>query len=118
MYGATTDQMLFFSAILDALKQDEECFRLLSKHGTFFFIDKGDLCLAVEWVFDRLRISFDIEKDASESGWSLSSTREAGNYSIGGYFHNDGINKVVDRIYSILREQEDNLDKERDGKEN
>ena len=112
MYGATADQILFMSNLLDIMKKDEECFRLLSKHGTFFYVMDDDQCLSFEWSFDRMMIAFDIEVKTINSSWSLSSTSEAGNYHIGGYFHKDGINKVVDRIYSILREQKDNLDRE------
>ena len=119
MYGATADQMLFLSTLLDVMKKDEECFRLLSKYGTFFYVMDDDQCLSFEWSFGRMIIAFDIEVETINSCWTLSSTREAGNYHIGGYFHNDGINKVVDRIYSILKEQKDNLEREvRDGKEN
>jgi len=108
-YGATADQMMFLSTVLNELKNDEEDFRLLSKYGTFFFVSEDDQCLTVEWQFKYIYIAFDIETEVINSCWTLSSTREAGNYSIGGFFHNDGINKVVDRIYSIIREYRDKL---------
>ena len=108
--GATKEQMVFLSVVLNELRKDEDSFDLLSRHGIFFFVMEEDNDLCVEWHFRNMAIAFDIEEKVINSCWTLSSTREAGNYSIGGFFHNDGINKVVSRIYEILREQKDGLD--------
>ena len=110
--GATKEQMIFLSNILNELKKDEDLFGLLSRHGNFFFVMEEDNDLCLEWYFDHMRIAIDIEEKTINSGWSLTSTREAGNYSIGGYFHDDGISKVINRIYSILKEHRTHLDKE------
>ena len=119
-YGVSADQMLFLSEVLDAMKKDEEGFRLLSRHGWYMYVNPDDYCLSVEWVFDRMRIAIDIAQDIKESGWSLSSTREAGNHSTGAYLSTkESIESAVSLIYFILKEQKDNLDREvKDGKEN
>lgn len=117
-YGVSADQMLFLSDVLDAMKKDEEGFRLLSKHCTFVY-GHPDYSLSMEWAFDNMRIAIDIESDLKESGWSLSSTREAGNHSTGGYLTKESIESAVSLIYFILKEQKDNLDREvTNGQEN
>ena len=111
-YAATTDQMYVLAEVLNALTQNKEGFNVLSRHGTFMYVSIDDECLSVEWVFDRARIAIDIERDIDESGWSFSSTREAGNYSEGGYIKKDDIQSVAGEIYFLLWNQRDNLDNE------
>lgn len=72
------------------------------------FMDDGTI--SVEWHFRNMAIAFDIEEDISESGWSLSSTREAGMYSIGGYLSDKAsIEQAVERVRDILRQQWDRV---------
>ena len=73
-----------------------------------FFMDDGTI--SVEWHFRNMAVAFDIEEDTSESGWSLSSTREAGQYSIGGYLTDKAsIDQAVGRVKDILRQQWDRV---------
>ena len=114
MHGATVEQMLLLDDVLDALAGDIDGFRILSKNGTFIYINDDDGCLSLEWVFNHMRIAIDIERDAKETGWSLVSDREAWLYGVGGYLTDDHnlMMEMAQRIYSILREQYDNLDSE------
>ena len=100
MHGATAEQMLILSKVLTALSGDYNGFMLLSKHGTFMCVSESDGCLSLEWLFDHMRIAVDIDKDL-ETSWSLSSDRNAGLYSEGGYIPEDQslINLVAKRIY-------------------
>ena len=71
-----------------------------------FIMDDG--AIAVEWHFRNMAIAFDIEEDVEESGWSLSSTREAGNYSIGGYLSDAAsFEKAVKQVSDILHKHWD-----------
>ena len=70
-----------------------------------FIMDDG--CISVEW---NMAVAFDIEEDISESGWSLSSTREAGLYSIGGYLSDEAsIDQAISRVRNILIQQWDHV---------
>jgi len=73
-----------------------------------FIMDDG--AISVEWHFRNMAVAFDIEEDISESGWSLSSTREAGQYSIGGYLSGEAsIDQAVTRVRDILIQQWDHV---------
>ena len=73
-----------------------------------FIMDDGSI--SVEWHFRNMAVAFDIEEDISESGWSLSSTREAGLYSIGGYLSDEAsIDQAVGRVRDILIQQWDHV---------
>lgn len=73
-----------------------------------FIMDDG--AIAVEWHFRNMAIAFDIEEDAEESGWSLSSTPDAGNYAIGGDLSDvASIENAVRQVCDILNQQWDHV---------
>lgn len=73
-----------------------------------FIMDDG--AIAVEWHFRNMAIAFDIEEDAEESGWSLSSTPDAGNYAIGGDLSDAAsIENAVRQVRDILNQQWDHV---------
>ena len=65
-YGVSADQILFLSDVLDAMKKDEEGFRLLSKHCTFVY-GNPDYSLSMEWAFDNMRMVVIVNKRSRKS---------------------------------------------------